>query len=126
MDIPGYRIQREIGQGRSSRVYLALQHAFGKPVAIKVLSPEVFRRKKRRASFLARGTVARALDHPNIVRVLDTGETADAAYVVMEYVRGGDLNANLRDGLHMQNVLAVVGDVASALGHAHDKGIVHG
>ena len=126
MDIPGYRIQREIGQGRSSRVFLALQHAFGKPVAIKVLSPEVFRTKKRRASFLARGNVARALDHPNIERVLDTGETADAAYVVMEYVRGGDLNANLRDGLHMQNVLAVVGDVASALGHAHDKGIVHG
>lgn len=126
VDIPGYKIQREIGQGRSSRVYLALQHAFGRPVAIKVLSPEVSRDRKRKASFLAKGKVARTLDHPNIVRVFDTGETEDAAYIVMEYVRGGDLNANLRDGLHMQNVLAVIKGVASALGHAHDKGIIHG
>ena len=126
MDIPGYRIQREIGRGRSSRVYLALQHAFGRPVAIKVLAPEASRAKERRASFLARGKVAGTLDHPNIVRVLDSGETAETAYLVMEYVRGGDLNANLGDGLHMQNVLAVVKEVARALGHAHDKGVVHG
>ena len=124
MEIPGYRIQRQIGGGGSAPVYLGLQHAFGRPVAIKVLTGEAFRRRKQR--FLAEAEVARALDHPNIVRVVDVGETSELAYLVMEYIRGGDLNHNLRDGLHIQNVVAVVKDVAGALGYAHGKGVVHG
>ena len=126
MDIPGYRIQREIGSGGSATVYLAVQHAFGSPVALKVLSPEAFQKKKQRKRFLDGATVARTLDHPNIVRVVDAGETADVAYLVMEYIRGGDLNRNLRDGLHIQNVLALVKEIADALGYAHGKGVVHG
>ena len=126
MEIPGYRIQRPIGSGGSAEVYLALQHSFGSPVAIKVLSGEAFREKKQRARFLAEGALARTLDHPNIVRVVDAGETAELAYLVMEYIRGGDLNHNLRAGLHIQNVLALVKDIAGALGYAHTKGVVHG
>ena len=126
MDIPGYRIQRQIGSGGSARVYLALQHAFGSPVAIKVLSPDASRNEKERKRFLAAVAVARTLDHPNIVRVVDAGETAEVAYLVMEYIRGGDLNHNLRAGLHIQNVLALVKEIAAALGYAHGKGVVHG
>ena len=126
MDIPGYRIQRQIGSGGSARVYLALQHAFGSPVAIKVLSPDASRNEQERKRFLAEATVARTLDHPNIVRVVDAGETAEVAYLVMEYVRGGDLNRNLGTGLHIQNVLALVKEIAAALGYAHGKGVVHG
>ncbi|MDE0038400.1 MAG: protein kinase [Gammaproteobacteria bacterium] len=126
MDIPGYRIQRQIGSGGSSRVYLALQHTFGSPVAIKVLSPQASRDEDQRTRFLGEATVARSLDHPNIVRVVDVGETAEAAYLVMEYVRGGDLNHNLRAGLHIQNLLALVKEIAGALGYAHGKGVVHG
>ncbi|MXY55610.1 MAG: protein kinase [Gammaproteobacteria bacterium] len=126
MEIPGYRIQRRIGSGGSAEVYLALQHSFGSPVAIKVLSPEASRKKKQRERFLAEGALARTLDHPNIVRVVDAGETDEVAYLVMEYIRGGDLNHNLRGGLHIQNVLALVKDIAGALGYAHGKGVVHG
>ena len=126
MEIPGYRIQRQIGSGGSAEVYLALQHSFGSPVAIKVLSGEAFREKEQRERFLAECAVARSLDHPNIVRVVDAGETTEVAYLVMEYIRGGDLNHNLRGGLHIQNVLALVKDIAGALGYAHGKGVVHG
>ena len=126
MDIPGYRIQRQIGSGGSARVYLALQHTFGSPVAIKVLSPDAWRDEKERKRFLAAVAVARTLDHPNIVRIVDAGETAEVAYLVMEYIRGGDLNHNLRAGLHIQNVLALVKEIAGALGYAHGKGVVHG
>lgn len=126
MDIPGYRIQRQIGSGGSAKVYLALPHAFGSPVAIKVLSPDASPNRERRERFLAEGKVARSLDHPNIVRVVDAGETAEVTYLVMEYIRGGDLNRNLRDGLHIQNALAVVKEIAGALGYAHGKGVVHG
>ena len=126
MDIPGYRIQRQIGSGGSARVYLALQHTLRSAVAIKVLSPEASRNESERKRFLAEGMVARTLDHPNIVRVLDAGETAEVVYLVMEYVRGGDLNDNLRTGLHIQNVLALIKEMAGALGYAHGKSVVHG
>ncbi len=126
MDIPGYRFQRQIGSGGSARVYLALQHPFGRPVAIKVLSPQASGDDEQRARFLAEAIVGRSLDHPNVVRVVDAGQTAEAAYLAMEYIQGGDLNRNLRAGLHIQNVLAVVKDIAVALEYAHGKGVVHG
>ena len=126
MEVPGYRIQRPIGEGASGRVYLALQHAFGRPVAIKVLAPEAAADSALRERFLATARAARRLDHPNIVRVLDADAYGDTVYMVMEYMRGGDLNQNLRAGLHMQNVLMVVKDIATALDHAHRKGIAHG
>ena len=125
MEIPGYRIQREIADGGSCRVYLGVQHTFGSPVAVKVMSPEAASTADRER-FLDEGELARGLDHPNIVRVLDVGESGGSVYQVMEYVRGGDLNHNLGSGLHLQNLLAVVKDVATALGYAHTRGIVHG
>ena len=126
MEIPGYRILRELGSGGSARVYLALQHAFGKQVAIKVLAQDAAQDATARERFLHEGEIAKRLDHPNIVRVLDVGHHLDTCYLVMEYLRGGDLNRNLASGLHMQNVLMVVKEIAAALDYAHGKGIAHG
>ena len=125
-EIPGYRIQRLIGAGASARVYLAVQQAHPRLVAIKLLSPnaaaslEALRRFEREAALVKR------LDHPNIVRVFDAGLHGEIPYLAMEYLRGGDLNSNLRGGLHMQNVLRVVKEIAFALDYAHGKGVVHG
>ena len=125
-EIPGYRIQRLIGAGASARVYLAVQQAHPRLVAIKLLSPdaaafpEALRRFEREAALVKR------LDHPNIVRVFDAGLHGDTPYLAMEYLRGGDLNSNLRHGLHMQNVLMVMKEIAFALDYAHGKGVVHG
>ncbi len=124
--LPGYRIQRRIGEGASAQVYLAVQHAFRRAVAIKVLSPEVAGDAAARQRFEREAELAKSLDHPNIVRVHEAGVHAGALYLVMEYLRGGDLNWNLHRGLHMQNVLMVVKDVAAALDHAHARGVVHG
>ena len=131
MEIPGYRIQRSLGSGGSAEVFLALQHAFGRPVAIKVcnaLDPEDAAREggtSFRERFLREAEIARALDHPNIVRTLDAGWHGTRPYLVMEYVRGGDLNQNLASGLHMQNIVMAVKEIAAALDYAHSKGVVH-
>ena len=126
MEIPGYRIQREIGRGVDTRVFVGLQNAFGRQVAIKVLSQASARDAGARERFLSEARVGAELDHPNIVRVIDAGVSGDVVYRVMEYLRGGDLNANLETGLHLQNVLMVVNEVAAALDHAHGKGVAHG
>ena len=123
--MPGYKLQRELGRGASSRVYLALQHAFGRSVAIKVVTSDT-RNPALRERFLHDGNIAKGLDHPNIVRVLEVGAGQDLLYRVMEYVRGGDLNRNLATGLHLQNLLMAVKEVAAALDYAHGRGVVHG
>ena len=115
VDIPGYRLQRELARGACSRVYLATHGGFGGTVAIKVT-------KARDEA----GRAARSLDHPNIVRVLDAGEIDGRCYRVMEYVRGGDLDRNLESGLHLQSLLMATKDIAAALDYAHSRGVVHG
>ena len=123
--VPGYRLQREIGRGARSHVYLASHHARGGTVAIKVTrastdDPGLDRR------FTEGARAARTLDHPNVVRVLEAGKLDGAHYRVMEYVRGGDLDHNLANGLHLQNLLTATKDVAAALDYAHGRGVIHG
>ncbi len=125
MDIPGYSIQRKIGGGSSTHVYLALQHTFGASVAIKIVPSAAAGDPAFRERFLREAKIAQGLDHPNIVRVFDAGVHGDALYWVMEYARGGDLDRNMETGMHMQNVLRVVKDIAAALDYAHAKGVVH-
>ncbi len=125
VEIPGYKIQREVGRGPTSRVFLGLQHALGSTVAIKVTMLPA-RDPAFRERLLKAGEVAKGLEHPNIVRVLEVGALDGAVYEVMEYIRGGDLKRNLASGLHMQNLLMATKDVAAALDHAHARGVVHG
>ncbi len=127
MDIPGHRIQREIGRGASSRVLLAQQSsALGGSVAIKVVEPPLADRPGFRERFLRIGEQARHLDHASIVRVFDTGAMGDSLYQVTEYIRGGDLNANLQAGLHMQSLVLAMRDIALGLDYLHGRGIAHG
>ncbi|MYD97696.1 MAG: protein kinase [Gammaproteobacteria bacterium] len=123
IQIPGYRLQEEVGRGASTHVYEALQYRFGRTVAIKVLLTSD---EEGRERFLARGRLAATLDHPNIVRVHDVGVSGTAAYVVMEFMRGRNLEHNLQQGLHVFSVLQMVKDIATALEHAHAKGMLHG
>ena len=125
-EIPGYRIQRLIGAGASAQVYLAVQQAHPRLVAIKLLSPDATASPAARRRFEREAALVKRLDHPNIVRVFDAGFHRETPYLAMEYLRGGDLNSNLRSGLHMQNVLRVVKEIAFALDYAHGKGVVHG
>ena len=126
MEIPGYRIQREIGRGPSSRVLLAQPSALGRSVAIKVVEPPLADQPAYRERFLRIGELARHLDHPSVVPVLATGTADGALYQVAEYVRGGDLNANLDAGLHMQSLVQAMRDVALALDYVHGQGLAHG
>ncbi|MCY3813211.1 MAG: protein kinase [Gammaproteobacteria bacterium] len=125
VDVPGYRLHAEIGRGARSRVYSASHHARGGTFAIKVTKVPIDD-PGLDARFLEAGQAARKLEHPNIVRVLDVGKLDGAYYRVMEYVRGGDLDHNLANGLHLQNLLMATKDVAAALDYAHGRGVVHG
>jgi tetratricopeptide (TPR) repeat protein len=125
LEIPGYSIEREIGRGGMARVYLAVQKKFGRLVAVKVVSPQYTADPSFGKRFVREARIIAQLTHPNIVQVHDAGVHEDCFYLVMEYLRGGDLNRRLKRGLHMQAAISVVKDVARGLDSAHAKGYVH-
>ena len=125
LDIPGFQIQKEIGRGGMARVYLAVQRKFGRLVALKVVSGEFTRDTRFRERFIRESRINARLTHPNIVQVYDVGTYDSALFLVLEYVRGGDLNQRLERGLRLTDLVKVVKDMCRALDYAHGKGFVH-
>ncbi len=120
-----YRLVRELGRGGMAVVYYGLDPD-GKPVAIKILSRRLIRDPQFTARFQREIQATRALRHPHIVQVYDSGEHKGIPYLVMEYVGGGTLNQVLDQGA-LQPAIAsrLLAQLASALDHAHQQGIIH-
>ena len=124
---PRYRILSELGRGGTAFVYLAEDLKHRRRVAIKVLRPEVAHALGP-DRFLREIRIAAGLSHPNIVGVIDSGQVAGTLlYYVMPFVEGESLRARLdREGpLPLPDTVAIIGQVASALDHAHAQQIVH-
>lgn len=126
--IGNYQIIAEIGRGGMGTVYRAHQPSLNRPVAIKILSPaleqdaEFFKRFKQEALATAE------LEHPNIIRVYDTGEDQGLHYIVMEYIRGGNLFTRMKTHsapLPAAEAVSIASQVAMALDFAHRHEIVH-
>jgi serine/threonine-protein kinase len=123
-----YEIIRRIGEGGMGAVYEARHSIIGKRVAIKVLLEKFLENEEFIARLLQEARLASSIGHENIVDVTDFGTTRDGrAFVVMEYLDGEPLSELImRDApLPVERSLAIVKQVASALGAAHKKGIVH-
>lgn len=123
-----YKIKRLIGEGASSRVYLA-EHIFLKrPTAIKVLTCDFAQWPDFDLEIFESTAVAAArLNHPNIVTLYDLDEVRARPFLLLEYVDGESLHAQLRrvGPLAPGKALRILRDVAFALGHAHGAGLVH-
>lgn len=109
-------------------VYLARHIVIEKAVAIKVLRAEVAADESVVKRFVQEARAASRVGHPNIIDVTDFGTTRDGlTYQVMEYLEGQTVSQLLKDSgfLGVQRALAIIAQMARALGAAHDKGIVH-
>jgi eukaryotic-like serine/threonine-protein kinase len=121
-----YRIEKELGGGGMSRVFLAEETGLERKVVVKVLPPEmaagVNAERFRREILLA----AR-LQHPHIVPLLTAGAKDDLLYYVMPFIQGESLRTRLaREGeLPVGQVSRILRDVADALAYAHRQGVVH-
>src|SRR5713226_5354014 len=121
-----YVLERELGRGGMATVYLARDLKHGRPVALKVLHPELAaslgpERFLREIEFAAR------LQHPHILTVLDSGETAGQLWFTMPFVEGESLRDRLRrEGqLALKDALRIAREAAQALHYAHSRQIVH-
>jgi serine/threonine protein kinase len=126
--IDGYSGLVQIGAGGFSNVYRARQDRFGRIVAVKVLHAELADEDSQRR-FERECRVAGAVSrHPNVVTVLDAGETADGRpFIVMEFMAGGPLSARLATSgpFPVAELLDVGVKIAGALGAVHDAGMLH-
>jgi len=121
-----YHLERELGGGGMSRVFVATERALGREVVIKLLSPELAEglnvdRFRREIQLAAR------LQHPHIVPLLAAGESRGLPYFTMPFVQGESLRARLlRDGeLPIGEAIRILREVAAALAYAHANGVVH-
>jgi len=121
-----YALEKEIGRGGMSTVYLAEDLRHGRSVAIKVLDPALSERVGRDA-FLNEMQVTARLQHPLILPLYDSGSADGLLYYVMPFVEGETLRDRLRrEGqLSIQEAVRIAREVADALAYAHEKQIVH-
>ena len=121
-----YRIERLLGRGATANVYLAHDGVFGRQVAVKVLLPE-FAHAVGVERFLREIRLTARMQHPHIVAIHDSGVWNELPFFVMPYMEGGSLRARLEHEpqLPMADVARITSEVADALSHAHQYGLVH-
>jgi putative nucleotidyltransferase with HDIG domain len=127
--VGGYRVVTELGTGVLGTVYYAEHPVIGRRAAIKVLSQEVSRGAARLERFLTHLKVVGSIRHPNIVDVLDVGQTpTGATFIVMEMLEGESLDERLERVGMLDEITAVrvLAQIASAVGAAHDRSLIHG
>jgi eukaryotic-like serine/threonine-protein kinase len=122
----GYTLERELGGGGMSRVFVAHDTTLERKIVIKVLPPEVAAAVSL-DRFKQEIEVASRLQHPNIVPVLSSGATEGLPYYTMPLVEGQSLQARIAKygALPIRDVVRILRDILSALANAHEHGIVH-
>jgi serine/threonine-protein kinase len=121
-----YAIERELGRGGMATVYLATDQKHERPVAVKVLHPELAAALGSER-FLREIKLTARLNHPHILPLLDSGEAGGFLFYVMPYVEGESLRDRLdrEKQLPIEDALQISREVADALSYAHSHDIVH-
>ena len=122
-----FRVEDIIGRGGMAIVYRAFDLKTHQTVAIKVLREEYAEDPEYKERFRREGEVCRKLSHPNVVNLIDAGEVGDVSYLAMEYVDGQTLKELITQtgGIVQEDAVRFTLQILAALGHAHQRGIIH-
>jgi serine/threonine protein kinase len=122
--VAGYRIDGVLGSGGVGRVYLARDTARHCTVAIKLVDP----RRQRPQELVREARLAASLDHPSICAIYGVDYLGEEPFLVMEHVKGMPLSKVIRSrrSVSATTALGFARQIASAVAHAHDRGVIHG
>jgi len=124
--IPQYEILKVIGKGAMGTVYRAHHLTSKRDAAVKILSAQLVERADLVARFERESAVLRAFRHPNVVSILDSGQSGIVHYYCMEFVKGKTLRKRFRhEQLSISQSINIVKDILRGLSAAHAKGIIH-
>ena len=121
-----YNIERELGGGGMSRVFVAVDRSLGRKIVVKVLSPELIA-DVNRGRFRREIQVAAQLQHPHIVPLLSAGEHEDIVWYTMPFISGESLRSAVEKHgpMPVNDVVRVMYHVGEALHYAHAEGVIH-
>lgn len=122
-----YAVKKELGSGAMGNVYLAEDLRLKREVALKQLAPSLSSNKQLIARFRQEAVALARLSHPNIVQVYDFFEADGFFWIVMEFVKGGELEdtLNTHQELDQKESFRLLKQMAEALGYAHQQGVIH-
>jgi serine/threonine protein kinase len=123
----GYWIKGDVGRGGMGVVYQATELSLDRPVALKLIAPELASDDAFRKRFLRESKLAASLGHPHVLPIYAAGEEDGQLYLAMRYVEGEDLKTLIASEgkLELERALRICSQVAEALDAAHEKGLVH-
>lgn len=121
-----YKIQHKLGAGGMGEVFLADDVETGRKVALKILLPQFSGSAESRERFLREMKVCAGLDHPNIIKVHDYGESEGTLYFVMDYIEGTSLQDKIKAGpIDIHDGVDIAAGIAKALAYIHPRGLIH-
>src|SRR6185436_10239416 len=122
-----YLIEHKLGEGAMGTVYRARHVKMGRPFAVKVLHPKLLEDEKLALRFAREAELAGRLHHPNVIGVVDVGETPEGhRYMVMDFAAGGDLADLLGEApMPPARIIHLVRQMLEGLYHAHEAGLIH-
>ncbi len=125
LEISGYAIQRKIGSGGMSSVYLAQRQSDQAMVVLKVLNADLSRENEFLRRFIREYGILSKLSSPHIVKIFDQGYTDQNVYIAMEFFAGGDLKARIDRGIEPREALDLLTQMAQGLRAIHAKDVIH-
>jgi len=121
-----YRIEELLGMGGMGVVYRARDTRLQRPVALKLLKPELVADPERKSRFMVEARSAAAVTHPAIASIYDVDEANGAMFIAMEYIEGKTVGRLIAEGeLDLQGAVEIGHQIAEGLGRAHEAGIIH-
>lgn len=125
LEIPGYRLLKEIGHGGMSTVVLGERLEDHIHVVLKIMFTRGMEDPTALKRFMLEYNLLSDIDHPHVVRIYERAFAADFAYIAMEYFPAGDLTKRIKEGIRPAEALEYLRQMASGLGAVHERGIVH-
>jgi serine/threonine protein kinase len=121
-----YRIEELLGMGGMGVVYRARDTKLQRPVALKILKPELVSDPVRKRRFLVEAQAAAAVSHPALASVYDVDEADGTMFIAMEYIEGRTVGRLIAEGeLDLQGAVAIGHQIAEGLARAHEAKIIH-
>ncbi len=125
LELPGYKIIKEIGRGGMAKVYLARHEGLDRDVAIKVMFPNLAADSSYSERFIREARIVAKLSHHNIVTVFDVGIFEQYHYIAMEFLPGITLDDKIKSGISNSEILSIIKQISAGMYYAHDKGFIH-
>lgn len=126
-ELGGYVVQHPLGKGGMGQVFLALDTPLNRPVALKVINPQIADDPEIRERFIREARTAAAIEHNHVLPIYRIDHQDGFLYIVTRYVDGGDLASLVTDygTLIPERAVEIINQIASALDAAHQQGFVH-